>query len=309
MFPKNNYRAFFMRLLAFAFFITGIGQLLAQNKLVYCICNPRSSLVELLRMMGERGDFKVMHIPANWAYCNNDAHNYTEITKGWYREDAPSTYAKANEDILKEAESGNVFVGENTHTAKEFLEQNPNFIKDSRLKLILLVSNPHASIISYYKKKQDDYSIFDKMPTTQLSESIGLKGIYDLLMEIKKNGGNPPLMIKSEDLYLKTQETVQSICDFLQIPFKENSLHWKDLSSNFSNFADYGWYTIELTDCAKKWHGDAIKSTGFTEPATFAVDARGNPTFEEVVIPKHRELCIEAYKENAHYYKLLFETK
>lgn len=278
-------------------------QLLGQNKLVYCICNPRSKLIELMRMIGNRGDFKVMHIPANWAYCNVPAHIYTDITKGWYREDAPATYAKAQEDIFNEAEKNNVFVGENTHTANEFLKENSQFLKDPRLQLVFLVSSLHGAVISYYRKKKD---YFDKLPATQMADSIGLKGMYELLIDIKKDGGTPPLIIKSEDLYFKTQDTVQSLCHFLNVPFKKEALNWADASSNFISFEQWGWYTIELTDCSKAWHMEAIKSTGFTKPETFAIDYQGNPTFEEIENPHHREICIQAYKENLVYYNLLF---
>lgn len=56
-------------------------------------------MVECLCMVGNSGDYKIMHIPANWACCN--VHNYTEITKYWYRKDAPDSYKKAKEEILK----------------------------------------------------------------------------------------------------------------------------------------------------------------------------------------------------------------
>ncbi len=272
----------------------------AENRIVYLIANPRASMVEFLRMIGNRGDFKVMHIPANWAYCH--AHNYTKLTEGWYREDAPKTYLQAKDDIYKEAENSAVFVGENTHTAKDFLEENKEFIKDPRVQLIILVRNPHGSIIDYYEKKE---KIFDELPRSQLSASMGFKDVYELVQVMNSQGCNP-LIIQTEDLYNNTKNTVQSVCDYLNVPCKEEWLHWKDISENFTSFP--GWYTIEVTKTAVDWHMDAIKSTGFTRSMTYVVDEEGNPTFQEISNPKHREICIEAYQENLPYYELL-QTK
>ena len=304
MFKKSTHTAKRFAFVALAVMAIGFGTLAAENKLVYCVCNPRSKLIELLRSVGARGDFKVMHIPGNWAYCHE--HNFTDITAGWYREDAPATYKKANEDIYSELKRQNVFVGENTHTAKDFFEKNPNFLHDPRLQLIFLVSDLHAAIISYYSQKQD---YFDKLPATQMTDSIGLRGMYELLKQITTNGGTPPHFIKSEDLFFKPKETMQSLCTFLHIPFKENCLSWHDAGSDFTSFSQLGWYTIELTDCSKKWHGKAIASTGFTKPEVYKVDAKNNPTFEEIINPEHRAICARAYKENLPYYRLLRREK
>jgi hypothetical protein len=163
-----------------------------------------------------------------------------------------------------------------------------------------LLSNPHTATISYYEKKKD---YFEKLPAQQMTDSIGLKDLHSFGQELKQRGCRSPLIIKSEDLAANTSETVKAMCEYLDIPFKPESLQWKDLSENFVKFE--GWYTIELTDCAKHWHGDAIKSTNFTKPLTYAVDETGKPTFEEIINPAHREICVKAYEENLVYYQLL----
>lgn len=268
--------------------------------IVYLIANPRAGLVEFLRMIGERGDFKVMHIPGNWAYCR--VHDFTHLVDGWYREDAPATYAETKADILKWAEKGNVFVGENSHTAKDFLAYEEEFIKDQRVRLLFLISDPHSSIISYYKKKK---AYFDELPVGQLVESMGLQYLYELSQKLKQSGCGAPLVIKTQDLHLKPNKTVQRICDYLQIPFIKESLSWENAESTFLDFTDFGWYTIELPGCSKHWHSSAIKSTRFSKLASYAVDKQGNPTFEEVENPQHRARCIDAYNKSISYYTLL----
>lgn len=298
MIIKNLPKIYLLTL--FIGFFTQINS--SQNEIYYLISTPRSSLVEFLRMVGQSNAFRVMHIPGNWAYCH--AHNYTELCKGWYRNDAPTNYTQVKDEILKEAAKAKVFVGENTHTANDFLIHNKEFTNSPQTKFIFLVRNPHGAIIEYYEKKK---SYFDKLPQSQLSESIGLKNTYNLLQELKKSGNHSLLIIKSEDLYFKMRETVQTICKYLNIPFSENLINWKDLSANFVSFP--GWHTIELTDCAKTWHMNAISSTSFTRPSVFAVDKDNNPTFEEVTNTAHRKICIDAYKENVRYYNLFFNLK
>lgn len=300
-----NYKhIFFMGYLVLMGSLTSfLAPIKAQNRVVYLIANPRTCMVEFLRMMYARnGDFKVMHIPANWAYCH--VNNYLDITQGWYRADAPTNYAEAKEAILKEAETAPVFVGENTHTAVEFLAANEDFKTSPQVQYICLLGEPHRAIISYYEQKKD---YFDQLPRFQLSKSIGLKDLYGLLLDLERRNLPKPLILKSEDLYNNTHATVQSVCSYLDLPFKEESLHWEDLSADFTAFP--GWYTIELTECAKKWHSPAIASTGFTKPIRYALDEFGSPTFEEIANPDHREICIEAYKENLIYYNLLLGSR
>ena len=294
-----------MRFLTCAFFLSMAFFTMKSYNIVYLIANPRSGLVEVLRMSGERKDHKVMHIPANWAYCHaHKDQGFTDIAKGWYREDAPTTYEAAKNDIYKEAEKANVFVGENTHTAKEFLEINKDFVSDPRVHFIFLVSDPHTAIINYYEKKAD---YFDQLPVHQMTDSLGLKGLYEFREGLIKNGYKAPLVVKSEALYFNTKPTVQQICDYLKIPFIESSLQWKDLSADFKNFSDYGWYTIELTDCAKHWHMDAIKNTRFSKPLTYETEG-GKPTFKEIKNEKHQQICMQAYEENKKYYDLLVKA-
>ena len=272
-------------------------KIVSQNQIVYLISNPRASMVELLRWAGNNNNFKVMHIPANYAYCH--ANNFVKTVEGWYRADAPTTYEEAMNDISKEADKSNVFVGENTHTVNQFLPANPNFMNDPRVKFLVLIRELHGSTIDYYMQKKD---YFDTLPEEQMSRSLGFEGLYNLLLEFRKNGKGLPLIISSEDLANKTDETVKRICDYLNIPFKAETLKWNDISKGFKTFTDsLGWYTIELTDCSLKWHEKAIKSTGFTHIERYAV-ADGKPTFEEIENLKHREICQKAYEENLVYY-------
>lgn len=266
------------------------------HSIVYLMATPCSGMVELLRMMHERGDMTVMHIPANLAYCHE--HNYVDIVRGWYRDDAPVNYNQVVTEIDKMALKSPVVIGENTHTALEFLAANQEFADRVQVHYVFLIADPHNIAISYYDKKKD---YFDQLPEEQMTNSIGFKGLYAFITSLKDKG-HSVFICQSEDLYRQPETTVQSMCNHLQIPYLSKALHWKDLSPNFSTFP---FWTIENTSCSLEWHLDAIKSTSFTQPQQYATDPSGNPTFEEITNENHRRICINAYKENKVYYDLI----
>jgi hypothetical protein len=266
------------------------------EKIVYLIATPCSKTLEVLRMIHERGDFNVMDIPANLAYCH--VHNYVHLVEGWYRDDAPTTYLQAAQEIDKMALKGPVFVGETTHTATEFLAANPELA--SRMQYVCLIGNPHNLTISYYEKKKD---YFDQMPETQMANSIGLKDLYEFIISLKEHD-RAVCICRSDDLYYHTEDTVKSMCGHLQIPYMPHALHWKDISENFTTLP---FWTIANTSCILAWNLDVIQSTGFTLPQQYAVDEQGNPTFEEIANPKHRKICADAYNENMIYYHLIMK--
>lgn len=167
------------------------------------------------------------------------------------------------------------------------------------MQFLVLIREPYGSIIDYYDQKKD---YFDKLSEDQMDKSIGFEGLYNLLNQIKASNNVIPLIFSTEDLYYNTNNTVQKICDYLNIDFKEESLRWNDISENFTTFESQGWYTIELTDCSKKWHEKAIKSTGFTRPMGYALNVIGEAKFEEIENPKHRAICKKAYEDNLVYY-------
>ncbi len=264
--------------------------------IVYLVATPCSGMVELLRMMHERGDMTVMHIPANLAYCH--VHNYVDIVRGWYREGAPVNYQQAVAEIDKMALTAPVVVGENTHTAVEFLAENQEFANRPEVHYVFLIADPHSIIISYYEKKKE---YFDQLPKEQITNSVGFKELYAFITSLKDKE-NGVFICQSEDLYYRSETTVQSLCNYLHIPYLPKALHWKDLSHNFSTFP---FWTIENTSCSYTWHLDAIKSTRFTQPQQYATDSYGNPTFEEIIDENHRKICVDAYKENKVYYDLI----
>lgn len=270
-----------------------------KNPIIYMIATPCSAMTQVLRMVHQRGDFTAMHIPANLAYCHE--HNYLDLVKGWYKDDAPTTYQQALTEIKKAAEKKPLFIAETSHTATEFLTKNPEFVALPNVKFLVLIGNIHNLTISHYEKKKDH---FDKLPPEQMSNAIGLKALYEFITELKKQN-KKVVICSSPDLFYKPESTVEKLCKELEISFLPQTLHWPDISENFSTLP---FWTIENNSCSLAWQNDAIESTGFTEPKQYTVDKQGNPTFEEIKNKKHRDICAAAYQENMQYYTLIMNN-
>lgn len=239
------------------------------HNIVYLAATPCSAMVEVLRMIAQRGDMLAMHIPGNLAYCHVPRYidgktiNYLNIVKGWYKDEAPTTYQKTAEVIHQQAALTPVFIGENTHTATEFLTANPDFARQDNVRFVFLIGNPHHLIIDYYNKKKD---YFDQLPEAQMANSVGLKDLYEFIKQLTSQH-KAVFICESEKLYSAPEATVQALCNYLQVPFMPESLHWKDISVDFTELP---FWTIENTECSRTWHMKAIQSTGFTQPPQYA---------------------------------------
>lgn len=289
---KNNSLKFpFFFLIFFAFYTVHV----TAYKIIYLISPPRSMSVAFLRMMDARGDFTVLHEPTVRPYDNI---HYPELTKDWWNTTAFNTFDEVEEHILQKSKNTNVFVKEMTFSSAEFL-QRTGMLKQPNVHTIFLLRNPHHVVISFYNK-------CNAIPN-EYSRLIGYKETYELFKYALVHGSHKPIILRTEDLYTQPKKTVRAICKALDIAFKPESLHWQDLGPGFSG--EHEWREIKRTDLFQYWHGDAIKSTGFSKPRSYNVDEQGNPTFEEIANQEHRNACIDAYEKNLSWYTKLLNCK
>lgn len=284
----------FSLLYIFIFLQTAI---IAEEKIIYMIAMPRSSSTAFLRMMHARGDFAVMNEPSLYVFCKK--YNPSSA-KSAFTSNAKETHAEVITEVLERAKRQSVFVKDMGFFSPGDFIHDVDFMRRSNVHFVFLVRNPHNSIISFYNVFQ---TVIDSF-----SDCIGCKASYEIYQSVKKMGANPPLIIFSEDLYDYPQETVERFCHQLNIPFKEEFLHWKNLGENFSGFEE--WNEIKLPSKLKQWHSTAIQSEGFQPARKNNVDSNGCPTFIEIENLQDRKKCQEAYKENVIFYqKFIDEAK
>jgi hypothetical protein len=64
---------------------------------------------------------------------------------------------------------------------------------------------------------------------------ISITGCETMLFNhIKKEAVNKPLIIYSEELYEYPKETIENLCQQINIPYSEASLGWNKLDDNFN---------------------------------------------------------------------------
>lgn len=292
----NYYRKFLMKKFTHTILLIAlIAPLMctANNKIIYFISTPRSLSTAFMRMMQTRGDFTLFHEPSMYIFLSK---LYPEIKKD-FRPTTAQNFDEVQARVYTAAETNNVFVKEMAIVAKELILDQSEFLSDPDIYFVLMVRSPHSIAISFYNKLKEIPPLF--------ADQIGSKTIYELLHGLKGKTAHDPYLILTEELYNNPEETIRRFCNHVGIPFDPKSLTWDDLGSDFNGIQE--WHESKLVELTQYWHDNAIHSTGFGKPASYKLDSQGQPTFEEITNPKHRQLCIEAYQENLPYYQMLVE--
>lgn len=262
---------------------------LQAGKIVYLISPPRSLSVGFLRMMEARGDFKVYHEPCLLPYFR--LHNYA-FGKDWFREGALESFEEVKQVIFQEP--SNVFVKEMSFHLYEFLDDD--LISHPNTYFVFLIRNPHSTIVSLYNKIGCIVEDF--------SDAIGHEKAWKIYEKIKAKNARPPLIIFSEALTNDPKNEIKNFCHYVEIPFIESALHWKNLGTEFNGHKE--WHEGKVTELVQHWHGSAICSTQFEALRSYEIDENGNPTFSEIGVAKDREECQKFYQYHLPYY-LLFK--
>lgn len=171
------------------------------------------------------------------------------------------------------------------------------FIQNKNVHFVFLLRNPHESLISFYKKSRSCPAI--------LNYIIGYEPFYNIVQKVKMKSTNKLTVILTEDLCGNPEKVIKEFCDSLSIPFIPESLHWSSEDQIF----DYqkGWHEIKTNEAMQIWHGEAIKSSSFGKLNKYSVDEEGNPTFEEIIDPEHKETYKLSYLYNLKFYRMLLD--
>jgi len=167
------------------------------------------------------------------------------------------------------------------------------FITNPDVYFVFLLRKPQDTIISFYLK----HSIMEE----DFSEWLGYKPSYDIFQKIIANSSKKPLILFSEELSSSPESTIKKFCEYVQIPFLEESLTWKSLDEEADLYVL--WHETKKKDAVTHWHGNAINSRRFTPLTTYEVDQHGFPTFGEVQNPSDREKIFTIYEEILPYYQ------
>ena len=136
-----------------------------------------------------------------------------------------------------------------------------------QVKHVFLLRHP-ARVISSFAKKYNRIS----------EQDIGFKKQVELFLEITERGLKP-IVVNSEDIRMKPEETLTKLCDRINLSFQKSMLSW----SKGGHIKDGIW--------ASHWYGSAHKSTGFSGPEDTLPNLKGrNANLAEASMPFYSSL-------------------
>ena len=275
-----------------------LGSLFAveNTKIVCLLSGPRSLSTVFLRMMDSRGDFTIFHEPLTPMYALQDL---PDIPKDWYLDSAYTLFSQFEKEVFAAASTKNVFIKDMSFAFYKQLAHAKTFIQHPNVYFILLVRDPHHSVISFSRKIGGSMA--------NMEEAIGLKDLFGVYSALKNMGAKQVKILFSEQLYGDPEAINQELCSYLSIPFSKKWLEWKALHKTFD--ANTNWKDPKRADVVYLWHDRAIESTSIQKPSSYEVDVDGKPTFSEVASATDREACKAAYRANLPFYQQFLASK
>lgn len=280
-----KYLLFFFILSSFAY----------THKLIILVSPPRSLSTVFARMMENRGDCITFNEPGITTFAS--LHNVHLNLQSKIEYDYTPTVSK----IKAAHNTNNVFVKEMFFAADEYL-LTQEFMKNPDCYFIFLVRNPHASSISHAKKLYAFNNSYE-LPwdiKKKVHNFMSYSSFYTCYEKALNECINTPYIIITEDLINDPQNTITKFCTYVGIPMKDSYLQWQPYDSSLS--VPQAWNDNKTNETVALWHDVALASTGFTQPATYAVDANGEPTFEEIGDIALRGAYRWEYYDNLAYY-------
>jgi hypothetical protein len=189
---------------------------------------PRARSTAFFRSMLERGDLLALHEP----FCNLTCFGETDVD-GQQFQSATSLLAWLRDETNDVA----VFLKDTTDYRYPEVLADRRFLAEGRH--AFLIRRPEEIAASYHAL-HPDISI----------NAIGLEALHELYVAVRAVGGNPPVVIDSDDLVASPEATTAAYCAAVGLPFIPEALTWRPGERS-------EWRR------SARWHSDASASSGF----------------------------------------------
>ena len=178
--------------------------------------------------MAERGDLTVLHEPFG------NLKNYGETDAGGRTLDSA---AQLLAWLRGEARERDVFLKDTMDNQYDDVLADRRFLAEARH--AFLIRRPEEIAASYY-------ALFPSMTIN----AIGMERLCGLQAAISDAGGNPPVVIDSDDLVARPAVTMAAYCTAVGLPFNSRALTWEP-----GEQAEWQRSAV--------WHADVSSSSGF----------------------------------------------
>jgi len=258
-----------------------------KTSLIYLISTPRSLSTVFFRMMHARGDHITISEPGTDAYTYLYEPEACDVVCD---AQTPKTFSEVQKFILVVAHQDiPIFIKEMGFAARHYLfggKLGELILQEARP--VFLIRNPHAALISLYKKRPEIFSALD--------DWMNYEALWNMFVFLCVQSIHKPHIIIAELLSTDPQTVISNFCMATNITFDESQLHWEQLKDNA---LEYPWNT----EAAAYWFDDVLISTGFIAATTYAVNEQGVPTFAEIENVEHRAYYQALYEKNLPYYE------
>lgn len=194
---------------------------------------PRSRSTAFSRMMIERGDFRVVHEPFS------HLKNFDEATVG-------ETVVRSEPDLMaaltRAAADGPLFFKDTTDYHYPGLLAATDFLRGTTHTFI--IRHPAEAIASHAAMAPD----LDR-------DSVGFAWLAEIYDAVAAATGTDPVVVDSDDLVDRPQETVRAYCAAVGIPYVAEALSW-----------DRGMQ--ESWRLTGRWHESTSQTGGFVRTGT-----------------------------------------
>jgi hypothetical protein len=189
---------------------------------------PRARSTAFFRSMVERGDMTLLHEP----FYNLKQFGETDVEGRTF--DSPASLLAW---LCDETQDISVFLKDTTDNRHDDLLGDRRFLGEARH--AFLIRRPEEIAASYY-------ALFPDMSIN----AIGLQMLCELQAAVRDAGGNPSVVIDSDDLAARPEATMAAYCAAVGLPFNPRALSW-----------DHG----ERSEWRRsaRWHVDVSASSGF----------------------------------------------
>ena len=169
---------------------------------------PRARSTALFRSMAERGDLTILHEP----FSNLEIFGETDV-EGRSFHSAASLLAW----LCDEPRDTGVFLKDTTHRRHDAVLADRRFLAKARH--AFLIRRPEEIAASYY-------ALFPAMSI----DAIGLEIMCELRAAVGDAGGNPSVVIDSDDLVTRPAATMAAYCATVGLLFIPRALAWSPVT-------------------------------------------------------------------------------
>ena len=224
---------------------------MSTHPIIYQISTPRSGSTAALRCFETQGVFEIFHEPSI------KPHEFKKrwgLTSFMFRSDHPiDTFPQLESTLLETSKYRPIYVKDIAYSSIDWLKQS-SLLTNPQVHFVFLIRNPYDQLVSLCKQ-------FSSMniPPKMVGDVYDYQLLADLIEVCRSKAPNRTLVMETECLCQYPEKMMNIISNQVGISLPIE-LTWNPKCDHFDGSE---WHESKKPDSFRKWHRDAISSTGF----------------------------------------------